>query len=717
MFFYLGRAICKEHDEDTFNINQLDAMEEKADYLLIKGASEHNLKNLEISIPKNKLVVFTGVSGSGKSSLAFDTIFAEGQRRYIESLSSYARQFIGQMEKPKYETIRGLSPTISIEQKTASTNPRSTVGTITEIYDYLRVLYARIGVQYCQKCGKVVDRGDSQTIVKQILEIPVGSKFMVMSPIIQNRKGEYRSLFENLKKDGFTRLRVDGVIRNVDEEIQLSKHKKHNIEVVLDRLVMKSDKSFIKRLRDSVEAALKLGNGELIIHLLEKEDIRYSEKKTCCGIAYPDLEPALFSFNSPKGMCPECNGLGTILSMDMKKVISNEKLSIREGAIEPWKNYFNKAEDKDGTWGLEQLKAMESQWGIDLDTPWNKLPKKQRDVVLYGEKEGRELKVDWKSAKIQGQVTMKWEGILNTLMRRYLQTSSENQKKYYSKFMSSQLCQTCGGDRLKKETLHVRIGGHSIVDLTRMSIEDVHGFLKALDLKGNHLLIAEELLKEIISRLTFLLNVGLGYLSMERKGPTLSGGESQRIRLASQIGSELTGVLYILDEPSIGLHQKDNFQLLNSLCHLRDIGNSLIVVEHDRDTMEEADWILDIGPGAGKLGGQIVAAGTPDELKQNERSLTGQYLSDKKQIITPPERRVVSKHKHPHLLIKGASENNLKSIDVKLPLGRFVSVTGVSGAGKSTLINQILYPALTNSLHKSGLPMGSSSENFRTIRS
>lgn len=680
-------------------------MEDHTDFLTIKGASEHNLKNLDVSIPKNKLVVFTGVSGSGKSSLAFDTIFAEGQRRYIESLSSYARQFIGQMEKPRYETIRGLSPTISIEQKSASTNPRSTVGTITEIYDYLRVLYARIGVQYCQKCGKVVDKGDSQTIVEQILEMPVGTKFMVLAPLIQNRKGEYRSLFEDLKKDGFTRIRVDGVIRGVEEEIPLSKHKKHNIEVVLDRLVMKSDQGFVKRLRDSVESALKLGNGELLIHLLDKEDIRYSEKKSCCGIAYPDLEPTLFSFNSPKGMCPSCNGLGTILSMDVNKVIPNPDLSIREGAIVPWKTYFNKGESKDGTWGMEQLKALETQWEIDLDTPWKELPKSQKLIVLNGDGE-RELIVDWRSAKIQGQVTMKWEGIMNTLMRRYLQTTSENQKKYYAQFMSSQMCQECQGERLKVQVLHVKIKGESIVALTQMSIEEVHHFLKSMALKGNQRLIAEELLKEIISRLTFLLNVGLGYLSMDRKGPTLSGGESQRIRLASQIGSELTGVLYILDEPSIGLHQKDNFQLLNSLCHLRDIGNSLIVVEHDRDTMEEADWILDIGPGAGKLGGQIVAAGTPEALKTDKKSLTGLYLSDQRQIEIPQGRRPVKQRGGAFLSIKKASENNLRRIDVKIPLGRFVLITGVSGAGKSTLVNQILYPALANHLNKSTLRTG-----------
>ncbi|RJP79863.1 MAG: excinuclease ABC subunit UvrA [Desulfobacteraceae bacterium] len=675
------------------------------DHIVIKGAREHNLKNIHVELPKKKLIVFTGVSGSGKSSLAFDTIFAEGQRRYVESLSAYARQFIGQMEKPRYDTIRGLSPTISIEQKAASKNPRSTVGTITEIYDYLRVLFARVGVQYCHKCGKKVGRGDATSMVDQILTIPQSTKILVLAPIIENRKGEHRELFDGLRRDGFGRVRIDGVVHDLSDVQALSRHKKHNIEVVIDRLVIQNDTAFRKRLTDSVETALKFGSGQLIVHILDREDIRMSEARSCCGIAFPELDPPLFSFNSPKGMCPACNGIGTVLSMNEDKIIPDKHLSIREGAVIPWKNYFMKEEDQNGSWGFQQIKALEKTYGVDLHIPWKNLSRQHRDLCLYGS-QGEEMTINWNSAKIKGEVTTHFEGLLNSMMRRYMQTQSESAKSWYAKFLSETPCSVCHGKRLKDEALNVRIEEHSIIDITAMTIKEAGRFFKSLKLTGNRKMIADELLKEIVSRLEFLINVGLNYLSLDRKGPTLSGGESQRIRLASQVGSELTGVLYILDEPSIGLHQKDNIKLLKTLCHLRDIGNTLIVVEHDRETMETADWILDIGPGAGHLGGQIVAAGPPEQIKNTPGSITGRYLSGKEAIRTP-SRRITPKQAGDHwIVIEKASENNLADITVKIPLGLMVAVTGVSGAGKSTLINQILYPALAKKLHASTNPVG-----------
>jgi len=678
---------------------------EELDTIRVKGAREHNLRNIDIELPKKKLIVFTGVSGSGKSSLAFDTIFAEGQRRYVESLSAYARQFIGQMEKPKYDTIRGLSPTISIEQKAASKNPRSTVGTITEIYDYLRVLYARIGEQFCFRCGKKVGRGNAQSMVASILELPQKSKLQILAPIVENRKGEYRKQLQELRKEGFARVRVDGVVQNLEEVQTLAKHKKHTIELVIDRLIIRDGEAFYKRLTDSVEMALKFGQGVLIASISGREDLRMSEARSCCGIAYPELAPPLFSFNSPQGMCPDCNGIGNLLSMDKNRLIPDKSLSIRQGAVVPWRNYFLKPGAPNNSWGLRQLEAMETQWGIDLDTPWRKLPVRQRNILLYGS-DGREIQVRWDSDKIQGDITMAWEGLVHTMMRRYRQTHSENQKKYYSSFMSEQTCQTCQGKRLKPEVLCVRVGGRSIMDVTGMTIKEAHRFLDALKLNGNEKLIADELLKEITGRLGFLLNVGLDYLSMDRKGPSLSGGESQRIRLASQVGSELTGVLYILDEPSIGLHQRDNIKLLETLCHLRDIGNTLIVIEHDYETMETADYIVDIGPGAGLLGGLIVAQGTPQELRQNPESVTGQYLSGQKQIAIPKHRKKPKDAGNKWVTIRGAAANNLANITVKIPLGLMVCITGVSGAGKSTLINQILYPALARELHDSKLEAG-----------
>ena len=672
------------------------------DTIEVKGAREHNLKQIDVSLPKKKLIVFTGVSGSGKSSLAFDTIFAEGQRRYVESLSAYARQFIGQMEKPRYDTIRGLSPTISIEQKSASKNPRSTVGTITEIYDYLRVLFARIGQQTCIKCHQPVGRGDAQGMVARILEMPAGTKILVLAPVIDNRKGEHREVMARLQQQGFARLRVNGVVQEIDAVQALARYKKHTIEAVVDRLKITPDDRFRKRLTDSVETALKLGDGRIIIHRMEAGDIPMSEARSCCGIAYPELDPPLFSFNSPLGMCPDCNGIGSRLAMDADKVIADGKLSIRRGAVIPWQNHFTGKGRLNGSWTAEQLRAMETQWQINLDKPWNKLPKRQKQLILYGSG-GRELTVSWNAEKIQGSYTTTYEGLLNTLMRRYKQTESENAKKYYSRFLSTRPCPSCDGRRLKPEVLAVKVGDRSIIDVTEMTIREAHDFLNSLVLSGNRKIIAAELLKEIIGRLGFLINVGLDYLSLSRKGPTLSGGESQRIRLASQVGSELTGVLYILDEPSIGLHQRDNIKLLNTLCHLRDIGNTLIVVEHDRETMASSDWILDFGPGAGHLGGEIVAQGTPKQIMRRKTSLTGRYLSGREAIDTPVARRPAGRRR---ITIADATQNNLDHLTVEIPLGLLVAVTGVSGAGKSTLINQILYPALAGKLHGSLLETG-----------
>ncbi len=685
----------------------LESNSMELDRIIVKGAKEHNLKDIDVDIPKKKMVVITGVSGSGKSSLAFDTIFAEGQRRYVESLSSYARQFIGQMEKPKYDTIRGLSPTIAIEQKAASKNPRSTVGTITEIYDYLRVLFARVGTQYCYKCSKKVGRGHAQSMVTQIVSLPEKSKILILAPVVENRKGEHREQLEELKRQGFARVRVDGVVQELENVQTLARNKKHNIEVVVDRLVVKKHSDFEKRLTDSVETALKLGNGQIIVHMMGREDLKMSEARSCCGIAYPELAPQIFSFNSPLGMCQECNGIGTLLSMDIEKIIPDKDLSIRQGAIVPWKNYFIKKPryKNDNSWGMSQLKAMENQWGIDFDIPWKKLPKKDQNLLLYGSK-SKEMTVNWNSAKIQGEFTRTHEGLIHTLMRRYKATQSEGQKKYYAAFMTSAICTACEGKRLKDEVLHVHIRKKSIIDVTALTVGQAFDFVNALDLSGNQKLIAEELLKEISDRLGFLVNVGLDYLSLDRSGPTLSGGESQRIRLASQVGSELTGVLYILDEPSIGLHQRDNIKLLRTLHHLRDIGNTLIIVEHDQETMEKSDWIVDIGPGAGHLGGQVVAVGTPDQIKKNPLSITGRFLTGKDQIAIPQKRKTPKSCGNKWVTIVKASENNLKNISVKIPLGLLVAVTGVSGAGKSSLINQILYPALAVELNNSKMMVG-----------
>jgi excinuclease ABC subunit A len=656
--------------------------------IVVKGAREHNLKSVQLEIPKKKLVVFTGVSGSGKSSLAFDTLYAEGQRRYVESLSSYARQFLGQMEKPKYETIRGLSPTISIEQKAASNNPRSTVGTITEVHDYLRVLFASIGVQHCPQCGRQVGKQTAQQIVDSILAMPQGSKVLLLAPLVQNRKGEYRELLGDAHKRGFARVRVDGLVHSLEERLALDKKLKHDIELVIDRLVVKAD--IRNRLTDSVETALREGKGTLIVadasreqkvgpgvdpEEYKKHDRFFSELNAChaCGLSFGELAPQNFSFNSPLGSCPDCQGLGTRAEMDPDLIIPDPSLTIREGAVDPWASGMEKGEG----WTFEFVEHLSRSLGIDLDTPWSKLPKTQRDVILNGN-EG------------MNRTRIVWEGVVNQLHRRFKATGSESMRRYYMRYFSDKPCPTCGGERLKPESRAVRIRGKGIVELSRMTITEAHGWLGGLDLKGSEARIADELLKEIRNRLKFLLDVGLSYLTLDRPGPSLSGGESQRIRLASQMGSELTGVIYILDEPSIGLHQRDNGKLLATLKRLRDIGNSVIVVEHDEETMEEADWLVDFGPGAGEHGGQIVAEGTPAEVKANPDSLTGAYLSGRREIAVPERRR----QPQGAITVAGAAANNLKDVTVKLPLGTLTAVTGVSGAGKSTLINAILRPAL-----------------------
>ncbi|MGA9521114.1 MAG: excinuclease ABC subunit UvrA [Myxococcaceae bacterium] len=662
------------------------------DFISIRGAREHNLKNVSLDIPKKKLVVFTGVSGSGKSSLAFDTLYAEGQRRYVESLSAYARQFLGQMEKPKYDTIRGLSPTISIEQKAASNNPRSTVGTVTEVHDYLRVLFASIGTQHCPNCGKKVGKQSAQQIVDEVLKMPAGSKVMLLAPVAQNRKGEHKDLLQDALKRGFTRARIDGKVKSLEEKSELDKKSKHDIELIIDRLVLKPD---IKtRLTDSVETALREGKGMLI--LTDETGSKASERvmselNAChaCGLSFGDLTPASFSFNNPLGMCPECNGLGTRPEMDPDLIVPDHDRTIREGAVEPWASGMHRGEG----WTAEFVEQLAKAFKIDLDTPWKKLGKRERDIVMYGSS-GKEFNITWGEG---GRYRMEWEGLVNKLMRSFKTTGSEAMRRYYMKFFSDKPCPACEGARLRPESRAVRVHGKTLIDLSRMTIGDSLTFLRELPLKGAEEKVAGELLREISSRLGFLVNVGLTYLTLDRTASTLSGGESQRIRLASQMGSELTGVVYILDEPSIGLHQRDNGKLLATLKRLRDLGNSVVVVEHDEETMEEADWLVDFGPGAGELGGEIVSKGTPREVMADPKSATGGYLSGRLEIEVPEKRRPRGKHK---VRIEGAKENNLKNVDVDIPLGLFVAVTGVSGAGKSTLINDILYPALSREIYK-----------------
>ena len=667
------------------------------DRVVITGARQHNLKNVTVEIPKKKLVILTGVSGSGKSSLAFDTLYAEGQRRYIESLNAYARQFLGQMDKPLYDSIRGLAPTISIEQKAASGNPRSTVGTITEIHDYLRVLWARVGQLTCHQCGRAVSQQSSQQIVAEIASLPPGTKFLLLAPLVKERKGEHRDVLEQVRKAGFSRVRVDGVVVSLEDDIRLDKKKKHTLDAVVDRLIAKEGMN--QRLNDSVETALRYGQGVVVVAPDGQPEKVMSQHRAChyCGISFPEPSPQLFSFNSPQGMCPECSGLGTRMEMDPDLVVPNPDLTINEGAVKPL------GAVGEGTgWGTDLVRAVARERGIDLNKPWRVLPSAHRKVILYGTG-GERVRVQVKGSWGAGAFRMRYEGAVNSMMRRMRETQSDDMREYYQRFLSNRPCSACGGRRVRSEALGVRIGGKNIAEATALSVEAALEYFEQLGLKGSEATIAAELLKEIRSRLRFLRDVGLGYLTLDRPAPSLSGGEGQRIRLASQIGSELTGVIYVLDEPSIGLHQRDNRKLLAALKHLRDIGNSVVVVEHDREAMEEADWIVDFGPGAGRHGGNVVAAGTPKQIRASRESLTGRYLTGELEIALPAARRPSDGRK---LTVVGARENNLQDVTVDIPLGQFVCVTGVSGAGKSTLVNQILYPAAARALYKSELPVG-----------
>ncbi|XZJ88042.1 excinuclease ABC subunit UvrA [Clostridium perfringens] len=661
------------------------------DKIIVKGAKVHNLKNVSLEIPRDKLIVFTGLSGSGKSSLAFDTIYAEGQRRYVESLSSYARQFLGQMDKPDVESIEGLSPAISIDQKTTSRNPRSTVGTVTEIYDYLRLLYARVGVPHCPKCGKEITQQSVDQIVDQIMELPERSKIMILAPIIRGRKGTHEKVLENIKKQGFVRARIDGEIYDLTEdEIKLEKNIKHNIEAVVDRIIVKD--GIEGRLTDSIETSLKMAEGLVLVNIIGEEDRLYSEHFACadCGISIDELAPRMFSFNSPFGKCERCDGLGTLMEIDEDLIVPNKDLSIRGGAISTWGDSRMKEE----SWTYCVLKALMEKYNFDLDTPYKDLPKKVQEVLMYGEPE--KLKVTYTKENVTAVYNHSFEGEINNL-RRYMETNSDTMKAEIEKYMSDNPCPKCKGARLKPEALAVTVGGKNIFEFTSMAIREELDFINSIDFSEKDKIISSQIIKEIQSRLSFLINVGLDYLDLARKAGTLSGGEAQRIRLATQIGSQLMGVLYILDEPSIGLHQRDNDRLISTLKQLRDVGNTLIVVEHDEDTMREADYIVDIGPGAGEHGGEIVAKGTLDEIMRNENSLTGKYLTGAKKVELPEKRR---KGNGNFITVKGAKENNLKNVTTKFPLGTLTMVTGVSGSGKSTLVNEILYKGLNKIVNK-----------------
>lgn len=764
------------------------------DKIIIRGAREHNLKNIDVTIPRDKLVVITGLSGSGKSSLAFDTIFAEGQRRYVESLSAYARQFLDKMDKPDVEHIDGLSPAISIDQKGATHNPRSTVGTVTEIYDYLRLLYARVGHQHCPKCGREMSQQTLQQIVDAVLSVPEGSRILLLAPLVQGRKGEYKNIFEEMRRSGYVRVRVDGTIMDLSEEIELDKQKKHTIEVVVDRLIIRKSKpqsnnapdtetssqhpplkrvaerpalyevnraqesevhgdgitelaeqtraqedidpAFRQRLSDSLETTLKLGNGVVLVSIVDGEEILFSEKAACvyCGISLPEIAPRTFSFNSPHGACPTCAGLGMQQEMDAQLIVTNPELSILQGAIAPWSKVVNGSQ-----WHTAILEAMAKHYHFDLNRPWNQLSEDIRQHILYGTEEPLTIRYTPQHGNTRSY-TVNFEGVINNLDRRYKQTESESMREDIETYMSARLCPDCRGARLKPEALAVTVGGRNIVQVTHLAIAKAQRFFQELETSdgevvsapamrstdgANHIgswqsdplarissnealvlstlsarerIIARQILKEIRARLQFLIDVGLDYLTLDRAAASLSGGEAQRIRLATQIGSGLMGVLYILDEPSIGLHQRDNQRLINTLIRLRELGNSLLVVEHDEDTMRAADYIIDIGPGAGEHGGQVVAAGSYQELLANPNSLTGDYLARRKRIEMPLERRAGNGNS---LIIRGACENNLKNIDVEIPLGKFVAVTGVSGSGKSTLITDILYHKLSQTFFRS----------------
>lgn len=667
-------------------------MSDKKKYIKIKGANEHNLKNIDIEIPRDEFTVVTGLSGSGKSSLAFDTIYAEGQRRYMESLSSYARQFLGQMEKPQVESIEGLPPAISIDQKSTNRNPRSTVGTVTEIYDYMRLLYARAGVPHCPKCGKEIKKQSVDEIVDRILELPERTKFQILAPIVRGKKGRHEKVFESAKKSGYVRVIVDGNMYQLTEEITLDKNIKHNIEIVVDRLSIRE--GIEKRLTDSIENALKLGNGLMNLDVIGGETITFSQNFACtdCGISIDEIQPRSFSFNNPFGACPDCYGLGYKMEFDVDLMIPNQSLSINQGAIVVlgWQSANDK---KSFTNAI--LQALCKKYKFDLDTPFEKYPKKIKDILIYGTN-GESVPVHYTGQRGQGIYDIAFEGLIRNVERRYRETSAESTKAEYESYMRITPCSTCHGQRLKKESLAVTIGDKNIIDMTEMSVRDLRKFLDEVQLTTTQMAIGKEILKEIKGRLQFLIDVGLDYLSLSRATGTLSGGEAQRIRLATQIGSGLVGVAYIMDEPSIGLHQNDNEKLLKTLKHLRDLGNTLVVVEHDEDTMLAADYVVDIGPGAGEHGGEVVAKGTAKEIMKNKNSITGKYLSGKLRVPVPEKRRKPTGY----LKVKGAKENNLKNINVKIPLGVFTCVTGVSGSGKSSLVNEIIYKSLARELNR-----------------
>ena len=666
-------------------------------HIVVRGARQHNLKNVDVEIPKSKLVVFSGVSGSGKSSLAFDTLYAEGQRRYVESLSAYARQFLGQLDKPLYDHIRGLQPTISVEQKAQSKNPRSTVGTITEIHDYLRVLYARVGTLHCFKCKRPVGQRSAAEIVNELLALPPRTRLLILSPLVVMRKGEHVEVMERVRREGFVRVRVDGEIRELEEEIRLDKKRKHTIDLVVDRI--RIEPGVLSRLSDSVEMALRYGQGSVIVAQPLPDggfdDMLFSENLACasCGASFPEVTPQLFSFNSPQGMCPECHGLGTVVAMDPDRIVPDHDLTVNEGAIAPWGPLAQKK-----GWSARYYRTVAKAYDVNLDRPWKRLSKTHRNLLLHGSG-GERVKVRWSRKHGSGTYAVKYEGVIPQMMRRMKETQSDAAKRHYARYLSDAPCEVCDGSRGRIEIRGITVGGRTLPEAAALTIGEALEMFRNLELEGNDAIIAAELLKEIVGRLGFLEGVGLDYLTLDRLAPTLSGGESQRIRLASQIGSELTGVLYVLDEPSIGLHQKDNAQLLRALCHLRDIGNSVVVVEHDPETILASDWLVDFGPEAGVHGGKVVEEGPPAKVVARDRSLTARFLSGSL-TIDIPERRPPAEHV---LTIHGARGHNLKGVEAPFPLGRMSCVTGVSGAGKSTLINQTLYPALAAHFHQSEL--------------
>ncbi len=679
-------------------------------FIVIRGAQQHNLKHIDVTIPRNKLVVLTGVSGSGKSSLAFDTIYAEGQRRYVESLSSFARQFLGQMEKPKVDFIGGLSPAIAIQQKAVSKNPRSTVGTVTEVMDYLRVLFARVGEPHCPQCGRKVASQNAQQIADQLAALPGGTRFQLLAPVVRQRKGTHTDVLAQAKQEGYERARIDGVPTDLNREIKLAKTKNHTIELIVDRLVVPAHPNgngddvwhdFTTRLMDSVETALRAGEGMVVVDVVDGEELLLSEQHACphCGISFPELSPQLFSFNSPLGMCPECNGLGTKLEVDPALIIHDPTLSIMDGAL----RWYGNIRKKNSKWQIHQLESLARHYGVDLDTPWQDLPQSFRDVLIYGsgdEKIHFEFHAENGDSSWSGESYRPSRGIIFHINRLFHQTKSDYTRRWYSSFMSEQPCTACGGARLRAEARGVLVGGKSIMDVSAMPIAEAHAWVQSLyeQFDDEQFAIGGEVLKEIRDRLQFMLNVGLHYLTLDRSAPSLSGGESQRIRLASQIGCGLVGVLYILDEPSIGLHARDNRALLDTLLQLRDMGNTVLVVEHDHETMMDADWILDLGPGAGVLGGRVVAEGTPEEIAANPQSLTGRYLSGELAVVSPNGGRRTPQNGS--LILRGATLHNLKHVDARFPLGVFTCVTGVSGSGKSSLVAETLYPALARDLNR-----------------